>query len=1493
MKKWKKLLGLVLAGGLSIACPKDPENCGDGVDNDGNGQIDCNDAACTNVAVCNPTENCNVVGDEDNDGDADCADADCAADPDCVVLCGNGTIDAGEDCDGANLGGNDCTDAGNFDGGTLACDATCNFDTTLCTAPEVENCNVAGDEDNDGDSDCEDADCAADPDCIETNNCDDNIDNDLDGLLDCLDTVQCAADAACTETGAECQAPGVDVVDDDGDGLIGCLDADCAAEPVCAVLTCPDGVIGAGEECDGALFGNETCASQTANAQPLGNLACNAACQIDATGCTAVVCNNNGVVDGTEQCDDGNAVNDDGCDNCAFTPDFEQEVNNVTANVFTAIDVVPSGGDGIIKGFVNPVGDIDLFSFTLATSSEVIVETLDGPLGSNCVANEVDTEVDIFDANGAVLDNDDDGGAGFCSLATAIVAAGDFSVQVRASDLVGLIDTFDYTLKVTITPIVCGDGIVNGAELCDGANLDGQDCTTLGFQSGTLDCNAAGAANECTFDTTACVPFVTVPGTEPNDDTIPNTNGGNGNDFHNGFCDNGTTACNVANGAQNCVIGVDGIVTTTCTPHNDAAQVIANAFNISAGDVLISEALSPAGDEDTFAITNDTANNVQIIAETFGPGGLGTCVGVDSEINFRDAAGAELANDDESGINNCSLETFIINPGQTLFVHVIDFLDNTDVPSYFLQISYVDIICGDGVIASGEACDDGNTNNGEGCSDICAVEPGFVCSGAPSVCVPSCGDGIINGNDQCDGAALGGNDCTDLGLNNAADGTNLLACAVDCTFDGAACIPSTCGNAIVEIGEQCDDPADASCDPVTCLFVALAGTEPNDDTIPNTGGGNGNDFHNGFCDNGTTACNVANGAQNCVIGVDGIVTTTCTPHNDDAQVIANPINTGDGNILISEAFAVAGDEDTFAVTNTGAAIVKMTAETFGPGGPGTCVGIDTELNIRNAAGAELANDDDGGINACSLETFAINPGQTLFVHAIDFGDSDIVASYFTQLSFVDVICGDGAIEAGIETCDDGNTVLGDGCSDLCQVEDGSICAGAPSVCVPSCGDGIVNSNDQCDGVDLGGNDCTTINQGFGSGTLACNADCTFDTALCSLAVCGNGIVENPEQCDNPADLGCDPVTCLFIAAAEVEANDDTIPNTAGGNGNDFHNGFCDNGTTACNVANGAQNCVIGVNGIVTTTCTPHNDDAQVNADGPFAVGDGSILISAAFGIAGDEDTFAVFNDGTNLVRLTAETFGPGGPGTCVGIDTELNIRNAAGAELANDDDGGLDNCSLETFAINPGQTLFVHTIDFGDSDIVASYFTQLSFVDVICGDGAIEAGIETCDDGNTVLGDGCSDLCQVETGFVCTGNPSVCASVQTEAEANDTIATANPVIEGGVTGAIDVSGDVDFYSIALTAGQVITVDLGDAATAPGLCANFTTDSDIAILNSTDAENCANDAQCFEFDDDGGAGFCSLVTATIVADGTFFIRARSSVAFDANGVFGYTLTITVN
>lgn len=58
---------------------------------------------------------------------------------------------------------------------------------------------------------------------------------------------------------------------------------------------------------------------------------------------------------------------------------------------------------------------------------------------------------------------------------------------------------------VTVSAVVfgvCGNALVEFGEQCDGGNLNGQSCTSLGYESGVLSCNL-----NCTFNVSACVPI--------------------------------------------------------------------------------------------------------------------------------------------------------------------------------------------------------------------------------------------------------------------------------------------------------------------------------------------------------------------------------------------------------------------------------------------------------------------------------------------------------------------------------------------------------------------------------------------------------------------------------------------------------------------------------------------------------------------------------------------------------------------------------------------------------------------------------------------------------------------------------------------------------------------------------------------------------------------------------------------------------------------------
>jgi LPXTG-motif cell wall-anchored protein len=124
------------------------------------------------------------------------------------------------------------------------------------------------------------------------------------------------------------------------------------------------------------------------------------------------------------------------------------------------------------------------------------------------------------------------------------------------------------------------------------------------------------------------------------------------------------------------------------------------------------------------------------------------------------------------------------------------------------------------------------------------------------------------------------------------------------------------------------------------------------------------------------------------------------------------------------------------------------------------------------------------------------PNQRLIPSSDDvvLGDVDTRVSVSSPID-----CGDGVIDVG-EDCDSSN--LG-GATCLSEGYDGgtlachSNCTFDTSACTtytPSCGNEILDTNEQCDGVELAGNTCLT--RGYDGGSLSCHSNCTFNYSQC-------------------------------------------------------------------------------------------------------------------------------------------------------------------------------------------------------------------------------------------------------------------------------------------------------------------------------------------------------------------------------------------------------------
>jgi len=111
--------------------------------------------------------------------------------------------------------------------------------------------------------------------------------------------------------------------------------------------------------------------------------------------------------------------------------------------------------------------------------------------------------------------------------------------------------------------------------------------------------------------------------------------------------------------------------------------------------------------------------------------------------------------------------------------------------------------CGDGKVNGPEQCDDGRDPvtgvpvSGDGCDATCQIEPGYVCPVANAACRTICGDGLVLGREQCDdGNVAAADGCSD---------TCHLEPGYVCPDAGQPCRATVCGDGVQEGSEQCDD----------------------------------------------------------------------------------------------------------------------------------------------------------------------------------------------------------------------------------------------------------------------------------------------------------------------------------------------------------------------------------------------------------------------------------------------------------------------------------------------------------------------------------------------------------------------------------------------------------------------------------------------------------------------------------------------------------------
>ena len=268
-------------------------------------------------------------------------------------------------------------------------------------------------------------------------------------------------------------------------------------------------------------------------------------------------------------------------------------------------------------------------------------------------------------------------------------------------------------------------------------------------------------------------------------------------------------------------------------------------------------------------------------------------------------------------------------------------------------------------------------------------------------------------------------------------------------------------------------------------------------------------------------------ATACSAGVlDGQNTGGFGTASTTASTTATPPGTS-SDAASSEGGAVASSSEASDDAPHGDESTGVAATSGGSGG------------VDEAAPAQCGNDTQEGDEACD--------GTDLGgASCADFGFDDGVlacdpaCSLITDACFT---CGDGQIAIG-EACD-GNNLDGETCATLgfgggtltCSADCSAI---VDSGCIPlpSCGDGMLNGGEQCDGNQLGGASCVT--QGFDLGELGCSASCTYDITDCMDDLSNCGMMgdfcifdeEDPQSTCCPAGVGgnifglCDVFLCV-------------------------------------------------------------------------------------------------------------------------------------------------------------------------------------------------------------------------------------------------------------------------------------------------------------------------------------------------------------------------------
>ena len=810
---------------------------------------------------------------------------------------------------------------------------------------------------------------------------------------------------------------------------------------------CGNGFIEEGEACDADKLNDQTCESQVGEGSR-GTLRCAPDCMSFITSdCSAATTCGNGRIDGSERCDN----NDLGGNTCE--------------------SVLGAGS----TGFLLCKGNCQEFD-TRGCSKPTL-----------CGNNQLDAG-EVCDAE--KLNNQN------CASVVGVGSTGNLKCAANC-------DAFD--ISGCTARAVCGDGIINGTEECDGTKFDGATCESrVGAGSkGTLTCD------NCKISTKNC--------------SAASTCGNNridGSDVCDGTALKAGVSCET-------VVGPGSIGTLRCLANCAGYDISGCTAPASCGNNII----------ESKEVCDGARLNDKTCASEVGPNSVGT-LRCNSSCSGFDTSGCSAS----TSCGNSVIERGEVCDGTSLAGatcankvgagSVGYVLCASDCKSFNLSACSAPSTCNNGTIDAGEVCD-GTKLNGATCASVVGAGSTGVlkcgdgckhfdtrgCS-APQ----SCGDGKIDIGEVCDGANLAGATCA---LIVGYGSTGKLRCKANCSdYDTGLCSPEVkCGNGKLEPEEVCDG---AQLNGRTCATQVGPGSTgtplcnatctgyENGSCTEASKCGNGNIDAGEVCDgtnlNGRTCAQVVGhgsvGTPTCNSTCSGFNVGSCTPEVKCGNGVIDTGEDCDGTKLNGATCASVVGAGSTGVLKCGDGCKHF--DTRGCSAPPSCG--NGNLDSGEACdGTKFRN----GSNACASYDPALYSSGTLTCN----GNCTINVGSCVKK------CGNNTIDAG-EVCDGTKlggatcaSIVGTGstgtlrCSNDCKSYDTASCSAAAY-----CGDGIVQEElgEDCDGsaylLDI--TTCKDYSDDYASGNLKCTPSCSVDTSSCvAKDVCGNGRIEQGEVCD--------------------------------------------------------------------------------------------------------------------------------------------------------------------------------------------------------------------------------------------------------------------------------------------------------------------------------------------------------------------------------------------